>query len=172
MSNVDFVLHTLPRITERLRLRFWEALPADVQVTEHQLRLLRQMDDGDPGMVGELAEYLGVTMSTMSLNLKRLEVAGLITRSRDPDDRRVMNVLLTAEGRATRDAAPPLDPDRVDAVLMSMRPEERDRVLNGLSILAEATSRLEADHNRYLEGLVGGPGSASSGSKGVLPESS
>ncbi|HCW78708.1 MAG TPA: hypothetical protein DG084_06280, partial [Gemmatimonadetes bacterium] len=140
--------------------------------TEHQLRLLRQMDDVDPVMVGELAEYLGVTMSTMSLNLKRLEVAGLITRSRDPADRRVMNVLLTAEGRAIRDAAPPLDPARVDAVLMSMRPEERDRALNGLSILAEATSRLEADHNRYVEGLAGGPGSASSGSEEVLPESS
>ena len=172
MSNVDFVLYTLPRITERLRLRFWEALPSDVQVTEHQLRLLRQMDDVDPVMVGELAEYLGVTMSTMSLNLKRLEVAGLITRSRDPADRRVMNVLLTAEGRAIRDAAPPLDPARVDAVLMSMRPEERDRALNGLRILAEATSRLEADHNRYVEGLAGGPGSASSGSEEVLPESS
>ena len=129
------------------------------------------MDDVDPVMVGELAEYLGVTMSTMSLNLKRLEVAGLITRSRDPADRRVMNVLLTAEGRAIRDAAPPLDPARVDAVLMSMRPEERDRALNGLSILA-ATSRLEADHNRYVEGLAGGPGSASSGSEEVLPESS
>ena len=64
MSNVDFVLYTLPRITERLRLRFWEALPSDVQVTEHQLRLLRQMDDVDPVMVGELAEYLGAVSYT------------------------------------------------------------------------------------------------------------
>ena len=83
-----------------------------------------------------------------------------------------MNVLLTAEGRAIRDAAPPLDPERVDAVLMSMRPEERDRALKGLSILAEATSILEADHNRYVEDLAGGPGSSSSGLRDVAPESS
>lgn len=170
MSNVDFVLRTLPGITERLRLRSWEALTSGVEVTEHQLRLLRQMDDVDPVMVGELAEYLGVTMSTMSLNLKRLELAGLITRSRDPADRRVMNVLLTSEGRGIRDSAPPLDPDRVDAVLMSMRPEERDRALNGLSLLAEATSRVEADHTRYVNVLAGGPESISSPPERVVPE--
>ena len=121
------------------------------------LRLLRQLDDTDPVMVGELADYLGVTPSTMSLNLKRLEAGGLITRSRDPADRRVMNVLLTDEGRAIRDAAPPLDPSRVDALLMTMRPDEHERALAGLSVLAEAATRLEADHARYVDALAGGP---------------
>lgn len=108
-------------------------------------------------MVGELAEYLGVTASTMSLNLKRLEAAGLITRTRDPADRRVMNVLLTVEGRSIRDSAPPLDPERVDALLMSMRPDERDRALDGLSVLAEAAARLDAKYARYVRTLAGGP---------------
>ena len=157
MSNVDFVVHTLARIGELLRLRSWRPGSGQERVTGHQLRLLRQLDDVDPAMVGELAEYLGVTASTMSLNLKRLEAAGFITRTRDPADRRVMNVLLTMEGRSVRDSAPPLDPERVDALLMSMRPDERDRALDGLSVLAEAAARLDAEYTRYVRTLAGGP---------------
>ena len=157
MSNVDFVVHTLARIGEILRLRSLRAGSGQERVTEHQLRLLRQLDDVDPVMVGELAEYLGVTASTMSLNLKRLEAAGLITRTRDPADRRVMNVLLTKEGRSVRESAPHLDPERVDALLMSMRPDERDRALDGLSILAEAAARLDAEYAWYVRTLAGGP---------------
>ena len=158
MSNVDFTVRTLARIGEVLRVRSWSPATGPDVVTGHQLRLLRQLDDVDPVMVGELADYLGVTASTMSLNLKRLEAAGLITRSRDPADRRVMNVLLTPDGRMIRDSAPPFDPDRVDALLMTMRPEDRDRALEGLGLLAEAAGRLDAEHARYVESLAGTPG--------------
>ncbi len=156
MSNVDMVMNSLARLAELLRVRSWESDAGTGRVTGHQLRLLRQLDDTDPVMVGELADYLRVTPSTMSLNLKRLEAAGLVTRRRDPADRRVMNVLLTEEGRAIRDAAPPLDPSRVDALLVSMRPDERERALAGLFALSEAAARLDADHDRYVEALAGG----------------
>ena len=107
-------------------------------------------------MVGELAEYLKVTPSTMSLNLKRLEEAGLVTRSRAPEDRRAMNVLLTAEGTALRDSVPALDPARIDTLLNRMRPDDRERAMTGLSLLAEAATRLDADHARYVRALAGG----------------
>ena len=55
MSNVDFVLHALPRIGELLRVRSWDRGGGRGKVTEHQLRLLRQLDHTDPVMVGELA---------------------------------------------------------------------------------------------------------------------
>lgn len=155
MSDIDFVLHAMPRIADLLRIRSWDRGRGRGQVTEHQIRLLRQLDDTDPVMVGELAEYLGVTPSTMSLNLKRLEEAGLVTRSRAPEDRRAMNVLLTAEGTALRDSVPAMDPARVDALLTSMRPDDRERAMTGLSLLAEAATRLDSDHARYVSALAG-----------------
>ena len=106
--------------------------------------------------MGELAEYLKVTPSTMSLNLKRLEEAGLVTRSRAPEDRRAMNVLLTAEGTALRDSVPALDPARIDTLLNRLRPDDRERAMTGLSLLAEAATRLDADHARYVRALAGG----------------
>lgn len=128
-----------------------------LDVSENQTRILRQLDDRDPTMVGELAEFMGVTPSTMSLNLKRLEDAGYIRRSRDPDDRRVMNVVLTEAGRRIRDRTALLDPARVAALLGSLRPRDRRQALEGLALLAEAADRLSARRGAYLEALTEDP---------------
>jgi len=144
MSDTLLVLQALPRIDFACRRR--EALDArrGLSLTENQVRILHHLDDRDPTMVTELAEFLGVTPSTMSLNLKRLVEAGFITRSRDPEDRRVMNVLLTPDGARVRDATGTFDPERVHALLARLRPDERMRALDGLAILAEAADHLVA----------------------------
>jgi DNA-binding MarR family transcriptional regulator len=51
--------------------------------------------------VTELAELAGVNSSTLSRQLDRLEDESLITRDLHPDDRRVVIVSLTPEGRDT-----------------------------------------------------------------------
>lgn len=106
-------------------------------------------------MVGELADFMGVTASTMSLNLKRLEEAGCIRRSRDPQDRRVMNVVLTATGRRIRDRNSLLDPGRVDALLRALGPADRKHATEALALLAGAADRLAARDDVYLEALTG-----------------
>jgi DNA-binding MarR family transcriptional regulator len=99
---------------------------------------LGHLDLADPAMVTELAESLGVTPSTMSLTLGRLERAGLVSRERDPEDRRVMNVRLTEEGERIRETARPFDADSVDAALLRLRPDERREAVRGLALLADA----------------------------------
>ena len=79
----------------------------------------------------------------MSLNLKRLESGGFLTRGRDPDDRRVMNVLLTEVGREVRDGTTLLDPDRVDALLRGMGADDRRKVVEAMVLLADAADRLQ-----------------------------
>jgi DNA-binding MarR family transcriptional regulator len=148
MSDVEIVLRALPRIQFACRSR-GEPLPGGVAgVSPHQGHILSQLDAADPAMVTELAESMGVTASTMSLNLKRLREAGLVVCERDPDDRRVMNVRLTQEGERARSAAHPLDADRVDALLRSLWPDDRRRVLEGITLLAEAADALLASRGR------------------------
>lgn len=48
----------------------------------------------------ELAEAVGVRQPTMTHHLDGLERAGLVTRGRDPANRRVQQVRLTAQGEA------------------------------------------------------------------------
>lgn len=139
MSDLDIVLQALPKIHDACRARRVPGADPELPaVSEHQARILAFLDASDPTMVTELAEHMGVTASTMSLNLKRLREAGLVTSSRDPDDRRVMNVRLTEEGTRARDALGRLDPDRVDSLLQRLGPEARHWVVTGLRLLADA----------------------------------
>lgn len=155
MSDISIVLGAYPRILFACRARRVRDPVLGKHLTEHQGRILSHLDVDDPTMVTELAEYMGVTPSTMSLNLKRLEGGGFITRVRDPEDRRVMNVVLTAAGKRMSDATTLLDPDRVDAMLRGLRPDERRRALDGLAILAEAADRLVARNREYVHSLTG-----------------
>jgi MarR family transcriptional regulator, organic hydroperoxide resistance regulator len=142
-SDVDIVLQTLPRIHLACRARGATG-PTGQPVSDHQARIPRLLDPEDPAMVTELAEAMGVTPSTMSLNLTRLEAAGLITRERDPADRRVMNVRLSAAGAEVCEATGELDVGRVDTILRMLGRDERRAVLQGLVALAEAADAVVA----------------------------
>jgi DNA-binding MarR family transcriptional regulator len=142
MSDIDAVLHAYPRIYFACHVRHVRD-PADGrEVSAHQASILSHLDDVDPTMVGELAEHLGVTSSTMSLTLKRLEDAGYVRRDRDPSDRRVMNVRLTDAGVRVRDAQTVLDPERVAALLAMVGPLDRADALRGLRLMADAADAL------------------------------
>lgn len=54
---------------------------------------------------GALTAQTLVTSGTMTNRVDRLETRGLVVRERDPDDRRGVRVVLTAEGVRTVDAA-------------------------------------------------------------------
>ena len=142
MSDVNTVLHAYDRIFRACRPRRAVDPLGGREVSAHQAGILAYLDDRDPTMVGELADYVGVTASTMSLTLKRLEEAGYIRRDRDPADRRVTNVRLTAAGLRVRAASTSLDVDRVDGLLRGMSPGERAEALRGLVLLADAADAL------------------------------
>src|SRR5437764_2795124 len=52
------------------------------------------------GAQRELADAVGIEGPTLTHHLNRMEAAGLVTRTRDPDNRRVHRVELTADGEA------------------------------------------------------------------------
>ncbi len=144
MSDVDVVLSALPRILRACRTRDVADPTGSGVVSAHQARILSCLDAVDPTMVTELADFMGVTASTMSLNLKRLREAGFVTTERDPADRRVRNVRLTEAGVRIRESATELDRNRVEAVLRTLRPDERALASRGLTVLAESADALTA----------------------------
>ncbi|WP_051471251.1 MarR family winged helix-turn-helix transcriptional regulator [Patulibacter minatonensis] len=73
-----------------------------------ELRVLGQLGtfcgaDGasTPVSIGELGRSAGLNPASTSATVDRLEADGLATRVRDTDDRRVVRVALTPEGRET-----------------------------------------------------------------------
>lgn len=156
MSDISVVLHAYDRILRACRPRRMADPQGGPTVTAHQAGVLAYLDPDDPTMVGELADYLGVTPSTMSLTLKRLEEAGYVRRDRDPADRRVMNVRLTEAGARVRGASTSLDLDRLDGLLRELSPVQRGEAVRGLVLLAEAADALLRRHRDAVAAQVGG----------------
>ncbi|MFJ8862498.1 MarR family winged helix-turn-helix transcriptional regulator [Streptomyces sp. NPDC102451] len=63
-----------------------------------QLRVLGIVRDRRPRM-GDLAAFLGLDKSTLSGLIDRAERRGLLARAANPDDKRVVDVLITDAGR-------------------------------------------------------------------------
>jgi DNA-binding MarR family transcriptional regulator len=90
---------------ELVRL-FWGARQYDQSlqrrhgVTASQLSTLRALERRGPLTQSELSGLLFVSGSTLSSLLARLEGKGLIARQRPAEDRRTVQVRLTAEGQA------------------------------------------------------------------------
>lgn len=87
----------------------------------------------------ELAEATGLTPSTVTALLGRLEAADLAERAPHPTDRRRIVVALTAEGNAYLDRSEAWLADVLDGV-KGADAEEVDRVLDGLGAAFDAQS--------------------------------
>jgi DNA-binding MarR family transcriptional regulator len=62
--------------------------------------LLARITDTGPVRLSELADWQEVDRSTMTLQVRRLETLGLVSRAVDPTDRRAVLVRSTPAGRA------------------------------------------------------------------------
>ncbi|HUW63732.1 MAG TPA: MarR family winged helix-turn-helix transcriptional regulator [Spirochaetia bacterium] len=70
------------------------------EVTVQQFILLKALNWHGEQRVGELARRVGLTQSSVSIAIKRLEKEGLVARERDPADERRVSLALTATGQA------------------------------------------------------------------------
>jgi len=84
---------------------------------------------------------MGVTPSTMSLQIEQLVRKGYVTRGRDKEDGRRLLLRLSESGVRVREANSVLDTERVGKMLARLSPEERAAGLAGLALLAKAASQ-------------------------------
>jgi DNA-binding MarR family transcriptional regulator len=89
-----------------------------------------------------LAGHLGVAASTLSAALTRLATLGYLTTTPNKKDRRQREVRLTARGAEAIASTSVLDRRRVQALLATLNPEEKQQALHGLALLARAARRL------------------------------
>jgi MarR family transcriptional regulator, organic hydroperoxide resistance regulator len=110
MSNVDLLL--LDRqlcfalyAASRAVVRAYAPLLEPLGLTYPQYLVFLVLWEQDGVAVSHLGERLALDSGTLTPLLKRLEERELIERRRSTEDERVVNVHLTADGRALRDKA-------------------------------------------------------------------
>jgi DNA-binding MarR family transcriptional regulator len=96
-------------------------------LTHPQYLVMLALWERSPRTVRDLGETLLLEPATLSPLLKRLEHAGLVTRSRNTDDERALDVTLTAEGRALRSRAEAVPGQVVERLGMPVSELERIR---------------------------------------------
>jgi DNA-binding MarR family transcriptional regulator len=80
--------------------RGYKPLLDNLGLTYPQYLVLNVLWAEDHQMVGQLGDRLALESSTLTPLLKRLEAAGLIQRTRNPENERQVIVALTDDGRA------------------------------------------------------------------------
>jgi DNA-binding MarR family transcriptional regulator len=107
-------------------------------VQSHILFEIRRM--GSPSMQ-QVAEELGMDVTTFSRQAKSLEGKGLMTRQVAPDDRRVSLLGLTAEGSRVLEKIDRYMADRIEQIFSRMSEFERETIVRSLGLLNEAVVR-------------------------------
>ena len=74
-------------------------------LTHPQYLVMLALWGQEPLSLSALGHQLDLDAGTLSRLVKRLEVAGLVTRDRNPDDERSLAVALTGDGRSLRERA-------------------------------------------------------------------
>lgn len=92
--------------TSRAVMKAYTPLLEPLGLTYPQYLVMVALWEKDAQQVNELAERLSLDSGTLSPLLKRLEGAGLVSRSRSAEDERAVKVALTSSGRALQKRAP------------------------------------------------------------------
>ncbi len=99
--QVCFPLYAASNLLNRL----YRPILADLGLTYPQYLVMLVLWQKAPQTVGSLGELLYLDSGTLTPLLKRMETAGLISRTRDAEDERRVLIGLTDKGRALRSAA-------------------------------------------------------------------
>lgn len=85
--------------------RVYKPLLDPLGLTYPQYLVLMTLWQGDNLTIGEIGTQVGLDTNTLTPLIKRLQAAGLVERTRDPDDERRVRVTLTPKGSRLREDA-------------------------------------------------------------------
>jgi DNA-binding MarR family transcriptional regulator len=112
-------------------------------ISSTQLHVLFVLISDGPTTMGHLAEVLDVSLPNVTGIVDRMVENGLVERSRDTDDRRVVSVSFTAAGRATVEEIDLVRRRQLAAVLAQLNPEQQHRALETFTDMRRAAERLD-----------------------------
>lgn len=116
-------------------------------VSGPQLWALRMVDGAGSLSVGELAARMYLHLSTVSSIARRLERGGMIVRERSGMDQRVVQLRITAKGRAVLRRAPEAPRSRILRGVQRL-PDEHLRTLRHAAALLTEIMRVRSASHR------------------------
>lgn len=123
-DSLGFLISDISRL---MRRRFDERARR-IGTTRAQWRTLKLLERYQGSNQGALAELLEIEPITMGRMIDRLEEAGLVERRRDPTDRRVWRIHLTAASKPVLHQLHEIADEVFDDVLAGLSAADRTRL--------------------------------------------
>jgi DNA-binding MarR family transcriptional regulator len=120
---------------------------SELELTMPQLRAIGYLGQGSRRM-SDLAAYLGISVSSATSLIERLEGKGLVARVHDPVDRRVVMCHLTAPGEVELARFWRVRRSHLEALAEILTSDELTRVIEVMELMVAAFER----HSRNQEG--------------------
>ncbi len=111
-------------------------------ITMVQLRVLVELKHSDECTIGELSMAMASAPGNASAMCKTLEKEGLVTRTRNPKDERIVLVTLTEEGKRLLKEIEEELSTRCNPVLETFSDEEFKQILSGMAKLKDVVTTL------------------------------
>jgi DNA-binding MarR family transcriptional regulator len=97
--NISALWRNLLDMNRQLKLTL-QAMNANNQLNNSMIAVIFQLENQSMKM-NDIADYLGITLGAATSLVDKLERLAIVERIRSAEDRRIINVQLTAEGRQT-----------------------------------------------------------------------
>jgi DNA-binding MarR family transcriptional regulator len=131
-----------------------------------QARLLATIEAHGETRIGDLAAVDHCSQPTMTTQVRRLEEAGLVTRTVDPGDARAVRIQITADGRRTLNAVRADRAAAIEPQLGQLAPGERRVLSEAVDVLRRLLDNTAATRRRGGPWTAADPG-GSTGAPGV-----
>jgi DNA-binding MarR family transcriptional regulator len=128
------ITHLIRRLVKAEEL-YTKELARKYQITTSQLLCLLALDEKGPMSGAQIARFIMVSPSTVVGIVDRLEQKGLVRRSRNNGDRRLVIVDLTSAGRAFSQNAPPPIQRKLLKIIKEHPESEVEKIAEGLNML-------------------------------------
>lgn len=125
--------------------QYTKELNKNYQVSAPQLNCLLALNEIGPLPPSQIARHIMVKSSTVTGVIDRLEFKGLVQRTRNSPDRRVITIELTKAGEALAQHAPPPIQQQIVDGLKRLQPDQLKQIVYYLELLTHMLDFQEYD---------------------------
>jgi MarR family transcriptional regulator, organic hydroperoxide resistance regulator len=136
------IVRTLKRIHHMVKRSMVQHFE-DTNITGPQMMLMGILSNKGQMKISDLSQKIGLSNSTVSGIVDRLEKQGLVERLRSQEDRRIVYVNLTLKAKDTMMEQFEKIEQNFDDILKNVSPEEIDIIIKGFETLEKVMDRQE-----------------------------
>ena len=134
-GGIGFLLRLLEARYDGL----YQSLTQQSDITPRQFGVLMALYQQGPMTASVLADRISCDRNTLSEMLKRMAVRRLVSKKSNPEDRRSIQIQITAKGEETLLAVIPAATELQSLMLAPLRKEDRAHFLKCLLAIAKAS---------------------------------